>query len=323
MTKKERVIAAINGQNVDGIPSGFSLHFPREIAFGENAVKAHLDFFRDTDTDILKIMNENLVPYAGEIDTPADYAKVKSFSIKDSFMQDQVHLTERILDGCDHDAFIMGTLHGVTASAIHPMEHMKKQDFDYNGVRAYLTELMRNDFQPVLDGMKRITDGMCELAGKYVEMGVDGVYYAALGGERRFFTDEEFAEWIEPLDKKILTAIKEAGGYCFLHICKDDLNMDRYKNYGKYCDVVNWGVYEAPYSLEQGHAMFPGKAIMGGLPNRHGVLVDGSIDDVQKAVREVIARNGRSKFILGADCTLATEQDLSRIRAAVEAARNA
>ena len=28
MTKKERVIAAIEQKEVDGIPSGFSLHFP-------------------------------------------------------------------------------------------------------------------------------------------------------------------------------------------------------------------------------------------------------------------------------------------------------
>ncbi|MFR2985507.1 MAG: hypothetical protein ACLTMD_05415 [Clostridium sp.] len=42
-----------------------------------------------------------------------------------------------------------------------------------------------------------------------------------------------------------MKAIKDAGGYCFLHICKDQLNMDRYKDYGPYADVVNWGVYEA------------------------------------------------------------------------------
>ena len=30
MTKKERVTAAIRGEEVDKIPSGFSLHFPKE-----------------------------------------------------------------------------------------------------------------------------------------------------------------------------------------------------------------------------------------------------------------------------------------------------
>ena len=162
---------------------------------------------------------------------------------------------------------------------------------------------------------------MCELARGYIEAGVDAVYYAALGGERCYFTDEEFAEWIEPFDKQIMAAVREAGGYCFLHICKSSLNMERYRDYHSACDVVNWGIYEAPMSLEEGRRLFPGKTVMGGLPNRHGVLADGDANAVRAAVRDVIAAWGRRGLIIGADCTLATEQDLSLVRAAVEAAR--
>ena len=134
-------------------------------------------------------------------------------------------------------------------------------------------------------------------------------------------SDEEFKEWIEPLDKQIMSAIKEAGGYCFLHICKDGLNMQRYESYAENADVINWGVYEAPFSMEEGRKLFPNKTIMGGLPNRHGVLVEGSQNDVKDSVRALIRSYGRKSFILGADCTLDTYQDLGKIRAAVEAAR--
>ena len=68
------------------------------------------------------------------------------------------------------------------------------------------------------------------------------------------------------LDLQIYEGHQDAGGYCFLHICKDQLNMDRYKDYGPYADVVNWGVYEAPFSLEDGRKMFAGKTIMGAFP---------------------------------------------------------
>lgn len=322
MTKRERVIAAINGQEVDVIPSGFSLHFPTEVAFGDKAVEAHLQFFKDTDTDILKIMNENLVPYMGEIKTPEDYKMVKSISLHDRFMQDQIELVKRILDSCDPEGFTMGTLHGTTASSIHPLEKMGLE-YDYDVVRKMHSEFLKENPEPVLEGMKRIVDGMCQLAQKYIELGVDSVYYAALGGETRYFTDEQFAEWIEPFDKIIMGAIKEAGGYCFLHICKDQLNMERYRNYGAYADVVNWGVYEAPFSLEDGRRLFPGKTIMGGLPNRSGVLVDGTTEEIEAAVKDVITSYGRKGFILGADCTLATEQDMKKLRTAVEAARKA
>lgn len=320
MTKKERVTAAIRGEEVDKIPSGFSLHFPKESAFGDAAVKAHLKFFEESDTDILKIMNENLVPYMGEINNGSDYSMVKEMTMEDGFMQDQVELVKKILAGCDRDAFILGTLHGITASSIHPLEKMDP-NYTYDQVREKLCRLLHEDEDTVLAGMRRIADVMCELARTYIELGVDGVYYAALGGETRFFTDEEFEKWIKPFDLQIMKAIKDAGGYCFLHICKDQLNMDRYKDYGPYADVVNWGVYEAPFSLEDGRKMFAGKTIMGGLPNRHGVLVDGPAEAVKEETRKVIREFGRTHFILGADCTLATEQDMDLLKAAVEAAR--
>lgn len=322
MTKRERVLAAIHGEEVDAIPSGFSLHFPEKMAFGDKAVDAHLHFFRETDTDILKIMNENLVPYMGEIKRAQDYQMVKNISIHEKFMQDQIELVKKILDGCDPEGFTMGTLHGITASAIHPLEKMGPE-FGYDVVRTLHSQFLKENPKPVLEGMKRIADGMCQLAQKYIELGVDSVYYAALGGETRYFTDEEFAEWIEPFDKMIMGAIKEAGGYCFLHICKDHLNIERYRNYSAYADVVNWGVYEAPLSLEEGRRLFPNKTIMGGLPNRSGVLVDGTEEEIGNAVNDVITSFGKKGFILGADCTLATEQDLRKIRIAVEAARKA
>lgn len=321
MTKKERVIAAIEGREPDKIPSGFSLHFPKEVAFGDAAVDTHIRFFEESDTDILKIMNENLVPYMGEILHGSDYQMVREMTLDDPFMQDQITLVKKILERCDRSAFLLGTLHGVTASSIHPLEKMDPS-YTYDGVREKLCQLLREDKDTVLAGMQRITDVMCDLAREYIRLGVDGIYYAALGGETRFFTDEEFEQYIKPFDLQIMKIIHEAGGYCFLHICKDKLNMERYRSYGAYADVINWGIYEAPFSLEEGKELFPGKTIMGGLPNRHGVLVDGPKEAVREEVHKVISQFGRTGFILGADCTLATEQDMGLLRAAVEAARD-
>ena len=133
MTKKERVISAIRGHNIDGVPSSFSLHFASEVNTHEKIVDAHLNFFRHTDTDILKIMNENLVPYMGEINTAKEYEKVQGVRIDAEFMQRQIRITQSILERCEKDTFTIGTLHGITASAIHPLEKMK-QNFDYDGV---------------------------------------------------------------------------------------------------------------------------------------------------------------------------------------------
>ncbi len=320
MTKKERVIAAIEQKDLDGIPSSFSLHFPDGEKRGEAGVKAHLDFFRETDADVCKIMNENLIPVFGTIHTPEDYDRlIPVITMDDDFMKNQMEMTKKILENCDKDVFTMGTLHGICASGIHPIE---QAGVNYYAARQMQVDFLRWDEKKMLSAMERITDVLCELAESYIKAGLDSVYYAALGGEYEFFTDEEFAKWIKPFDLRVLKAIQDAGGYSFLHICKDHLNMERYRDYSVYADVVNWGVYEAPFSLEMGKELFAGKTIMGGLPNHHGALVEGSKTEIEAEVKKVVDTFGRKGLILGADCTLSTQQDRTKVRMAVEAARN-
>lgn len=317
MTKRERVIAAIKGEAVDAVPSCFSLHFPKGAAAGDPGIRSHLDFFRETDTDILKIMNENLIPDVGEIRVPDDWKKIPSYSLKSPFLVDQIDFAKSILDQCEGSAFTLGTLHGICASAIHPIEAR----YGYQAVRELQVAHLRQNPKPVLEAFSRIADALCFLVRAYSDLGIDGVYYAALGAERDLLTDEEFARWIEPYDRLILSEIKRSGRRSFLHMCKGNLDMNRYAEYAGLADVFNWGVGENGFSLEDGRALFGDVCVMGGLANRSGPLVEGPVEDLREAATEVIGRFGRRKFILGADCTLPTEIPYARIKAAVEAAR--
>lgn len=323
MNKHERVVAAIKGEEVDGLPSSFSLHFPPEAAVGPEAVEAHLRFFEDTDTDILKVMNEHLLRQYDMVYTPSEYnAAVVKLTSDTSYIEKQVEMTKQILDRAEKDAFTQGTLHGIVATAIHVIGHMGEH-YPWMAERQMLTDFCRWDEPAMADAFERIADYMCELARAYVQdAGVDSVYYAALGGETRWFTDDEFARLVEPGDRKIMKAVKDAGGYCFLHVCKDTLNMERYRPYAAEADVMNWGVYEVPFSLEQGRELWPGKTLMGGLENRSGAIASGDAEQARQAVRDLVADFGRTGLIVGADCTLATEQDRSVVRAVVEEARS-
>ncbi|QTL97426.1 uroporphyrinogen III decarboxylase [Iocasia frigidifontis] len=322
MNKRERVIAAIEGKKIDQIPSCFSLHFKEEESFGEKGVNAHIKFFKETDTDIIKIMNENLIPYAGDIKTPEDWKKIKTISLKDEFMQKQIDFVKRILerlDKIDSNVFKIGTLHGTVASVIHPI--MDK--YGYEKSRELVCEHLRENRVYILDALKRVTEGMSLLAEKYISLGLDAVYYAALGGENYYFTDGEFLEYIAPLDKIILKNIKRSKGYVILHICKDDLNLNRYISYPEDVDIdiINWSVHEGGVSLKEGKKIFGDITIMGGLENRSGVLVDGKQEEIEEEVKNIIKGFGRERYILGADCTLPTEISYERIATAVKAAR--
>lgn len=318
MNKRERVVAAIRGERVDCVPSGFSIHFPEGCKEGQAAVNAHLRFFQETDTDIIKIMNENLIPYMGEIEKPEDFRKYRILGPEEAFITDQVRLTREILSGADPEAFSLGTLRGITPSMIHPL---MAAGMDYEKARLFVRDSLRENPEPVLAAAQRVADGLCHLARGYREAGVDGIYYAALGGEADIFTDEEFERWVKPFDLQVMRAIRESGAYCFLHICKAHLNMERYRGYTPYADVVNWGVYEAPYPLTRGRELFGGTTIMGGLANQEGVITDGTAEEIRAEVSRIIREAGREGFILGADCTLPGEIGYERIRTAAEAAR--
>lgn len=321
MTKKERTISAIRQQEPDCLPTCFTMHFPPECANGEKAVRAHLDFLEKTDVDIFKIMNENLVSCDWDFNTMEDYERFPSLTGKEPMFTRQEELVKRIMEAAGDSCFTLGTLHSVGTSAMyHPF---KRMGYGYDQSRQVFDGWLKKEPARMLEVMKRIADGMCILAQKYIELGLDGVYVASLGAERRFgLTEEQFMEWIAPFDQMIMKAVKEAGGYCFLHVCNRDVNLEYYRNYDPdLYDVVNWGTFEVPCSIKEGREIFHQKTVMGGLANRMGVLASGTEEALVNTLRSIVEAQGRKGFILGADCTIATQEDLSRIRMAVEAVR--
>lgn len=317
MTKRERVLGAINGTDVDYVPASFSLHFPKEIASGDNSIKAHLDFYNETDVDIMKIMNENLVPDFGEIREPNDWKKIPTFNKNSEFIQKEVELVKRILDKCDNDTFSLVTIHSVCASSIHPIE----ERYGYVPVRELQVNHFRENPIPYTDACKRITDAMCYLTEEILKAGADGIYLAALGAEKHYYTDQEFSTIVAPYDKQIMKVAKENNGKVLLHACKENLEMTRYKSYEELADIINWGVYETNFTLDQGRELFKKATLMGGIANRSGVLVDGSDEELDIEIKSIINKQGKKKFIFGADCTLPTEISYKRIKKAVNSAR--
>ncbi len=318
MNKKERVISTIEKKDVDVSPCCFSLHFHKDEAFGDEAVSSHLKFFEETGMDILKIMNENLVPVV-DIKSSLDWKKIPSYSLDDSFMKSQIDITDKILKSCkEKDIFSIGTIHGICASAIHPIEAI----YGYEGTRQMLCDHLRENKDIVLEAFQRITDIIISLAKKYIELGLDGIYLASLGAETKWFTDTEFQEYIAEFDKQIIKATKDAGGYVFFHICKSGLDMNRYKGFDDIVDVINWGVYENNFSLEDGRKLFPNAAIMGGLSNRDNPLITGTETDIRNEIINIRKNFGEKGLFIGADCTLPTDLSYGKIKTAVEASHS-
>lgn len=314
LTKHERVFRTIEGKEVDRTPVGFWLHFPEEQHHGENAIKAHWDFMEKTDSDIMKIMNENIL-YDGEnhISCLNDISKFRGFSRHDTIFKDQMEIIKRITEKTDGRYPVVATIHGLVASVFHETGYAGNYTSMGYGLPLFCRERpeqMKKVFQTVAESLMEFSD--CSL-----EAGAEGIFYAALGGERNFFTDEEFAEFIAPYEKMIYDHIKKTAKLDILHICKTNIDFQRYIDLHPM--IVNWGIYGNDVSLTQGSQLFPDSVILGGFPDRHGVLVNGTDEEIEDHTEAVLQEMKGKRFIVGSDCTLPTKIEYTRINKVVKA----
>lgn len=315
MNKRERVLAAVSGQVPDRVPCGFWLHFPHGYEAGEKAVQMHLDFFRTSETDLCKVMNDNSLPHNPALKQASDWKSLKPIPHDAPFLVRQIELVRRVCEEIKGEAVVLATIHGMVASAFHYLGGTELYDND----KLALTCCLREDPAAFRHGMDVIADYIDYLCGACINAGADGLYFASLGGEKAMMTDEEFETFFKPYEVAILKKYDEKVR-CFnvLHMCKDNLNIERYLDYpGK---VINWGVYEDNISLSEGRKLFGNdRVILGGLDDRAGVLLEGTPKQIESAVHKVLDEAGTSRMILGADCTLPTDISLERIGVAARA----
>lgn len=100
MNKRERVIAAMNGKEADHVPAGFWFHFNGGDAAGDACVQAHLNYYRETDLDFVKIMCDRYFPFPlPEISSPADWKKVKPLPKEHPFIGFETHWDGTVQEG--------------------------------------------------------------------------------------------------------------------------------------------------------------------------------------------------------------------------------
>jgi uroporphyrinogen decarboxylase len=302
MNKIERVRAAIAGAELDRVPASFWLHFPSGQKQDIAAVKAHMAYYRASGVDFLKIMNEH--PYRANVDikTPADWRAVRPAPLSAPFYREQLDEINRIVDALGGDGLAITTIFGPFSGGNAASDGM-------------VTEHLKADPAAVSQGLGAIAESLAQFAVACIEAGAAGIYYSAQGGEEERFTADEFEACLKPHDLTVLNALKGHGEFNLLHICGDHIRLPLYADYPSH--AVNWAATKHNLNLKQGYSLFK-RTVVGGMDDR-GVIINGSHADIQAAVHQVIGDFGARALVVGADCTVPTDIDVSNIRAAVEA----
>jgi uroporphyrinogen decarboxylase len=302
MNKIERVRAALAGDEVDRVPAGFWFHFPEEQKHGAASVKAHSNYYRASGVDFLKVMNEHPYQTSVTLNTPSDWRYLRPAPLSVPFFQQQLDELKRIIDAMQGEALVITTVFGPYS-----------EGNQLSGGK--LTEHMNADPASVSQGLSMIAESLAAFASACIDAGAAGIFYSAQGGETDRFSEEVFTQYLKPHDLKVLRALQGRGEFNLLHICGDHIRLSAFADYPS--QAVNWAATKNNLNLKQGYSLFK-RTVVGGMGDR-GIIVDGTCEQIQHAVHEVVSDFGTRSFILGADCTVPTNIDLAHIRAAVEA----
>jgi uroporphyrinogen decarboxylase len=308
--KRQLVLDLLDeGATPDYVPAGFFIHFGDDYEVGPPAIDKHVEYFRFTGMDFVKIQYEAGFPLHPEIEKPGDWEKLPHHGKE--FFADQVAVVEGLVKALKHEALVVCTLYSPFMLARESV-----------GDERFL-EHIEADPEAVRKGIEKVTESLLVFVRECVRVGVDGFYASTQGGEAgRFSRPGLFEECIKPSDLVIQNEINDTTLFNILHVCDYHLPYDDLTPFLDYPgDVVNCSLHvgEETWTPKKASDFF-GRPYMGGL-ERKGIIVDGAPAEIQAEVRGVLA-DAADRQILGADCTLPGDIDWENIRTAIAAAHD-
>lgn len=317
MTKKQRVIAAMNNQPVDRPPVGFWFHFPAEKSLGEPCVQAHLNYYNHVDVDIAKLMCDGYFDYpnpvAKAVKEAKDWYAMKPLGPDSEFIRGQVERAKAVKAGLTSDCLV---LYNVFA----PFSSIRFGTSD-----ELVMKHLREDPDAILYALDVIAQDnalLCELL--MTEAKIDGVYFCVQGGEKNRFTPEEYKKYVAPSDLKVLEHANKFSDCNVLHCCGwagIPNHLEVWQDYP--AKAINWACFIEEMNLAEGKKFFGGKCVLGGFDNRAtGLINNGTKEEVQAFARALAASAGTAGVMIGADCTLPGTIDIERIQWVVDAMKS-
>lgn len=308
VSKRTRMLRWLAGEaDPHYTPAAFFLHFGEGYERGPAAARRHMEFFRATDMDFVKVQFEQTYSPMAFLKQPADWSKLKLEKI--DFYEPLLVTVRALVKEAKPDALILMTLYSPYMCAGHC------------ATAPVLHRHLAENPEAVKKGLEILTESQMIFVRACIKEGIDGFYTSTQGSEAKQLPDPRlFQAYVKPFD---LVAMKEAMArlpFNILHVCD---YVAPYSGYEQVLDypghVVNCNprLLERQLPLPEIAQMFQ-RPYMGGL-DRHGLLASGTPPQIEAEVRRVI-QSAPKQFILGADCTVAADTDWKRLRHIIDTA---
>lgn len=324
MDKRTRVLNAMNKKEVDHVPVGFWFHFGGEEAMGDACVRAHLDYYRETDLDFLKVMCDSYFAWPlPPIREAEDWNQVRPLPADHPFIREQVERAAAIVREIGRERCVFYNVFAPFSSLRFGIEGQRQPD-------AMIMEHIKRDPNAVMRALDAIAQTNALLAELLItEAGCDGIYYCVQSGEYDRFLPEEYRRIVRPSDLYVLEHANRFSENNILHMCGWAGARNRLELWKDYpAKVMNWAVFVEGMSLEEGRFFFGRKTVLGGFEThwdahtQQGILYTGTKEELQDYTRKLILNYGKLGLMLGGDCTVDAKIDRQRLFWVAEAARS-
>ena len=327
-TKRERVLAALRGEEVDYVPvSAWGHDFLREWA-AEGLAEATLQAYRRYDWDFIKV-NPRASYYAEDwgcryqpsgsasggppqtlatvINSAADLRGLRPLDPSRGAYGEQLAALRLIRDGLAREAPFIQTV-------FSPLAVASRLAGSHEPIRQYMEEAP----QDLEAALAAIAETLAAYARACLDAGADGIFFASVEwGSRNYISAEQYARFGRPFDLPVLEAVQGAP-FNLLHVCRNNNMLSDLLDYPVH--AFHWATTGADNPSLTDILARTDKAVMGGV-SHDSTILSSRPEDVAAEARAAIDATGGRRFLLAPGCSIAPTTPEANLRAMIATAR--
>ncbi|CAN5675989.1 methylcobamide:CoM methyltransferase MtaA [soil metagenome] len=325
MTSRERVLAALAGEDVDYPPVSLWRHFPEEDQTAQDLATSTLRWQEMLGLDFIKLMppgdyvtidwgaksefqgapggTRETIHYP--IQTADDWLAIKRVPVDQGFNAHVVDACRLVREGVGPDVPVLQTI-------FSPLTIGNKLS---DGL---VIDHLRTDPDKVHQALAAIRDVTVEMTKASIAAGADGVFFASQCATSDLVSREEYEEFGVAYDAPVLAAARESGSiFTMIHIHGANTFFDLMADYDGH--AVNWHDRRVGPSIKEVLRDYPDRAAVGGIDEK--AVATMSAGDVAGQVQDARAQAGDRRLLVGPGCVALVATPEENLRAAIEAAR--
>ena len=321
MNRRERVLAAVRGEQPDRVPIGLWRHWPMVDQTAEGLANAALTWQATYDFDMIKVTpgtgyatedwGARLV-YKGNregmrefVERPvkhsADWEKLWPLDLKTGVLGRELQALRLVRAKAGPDVFVLATVFSPLTIA----RNLAGEDVILQHLREAPAKVER--------GLAIIAETYGRFVQEALRGGADGLFFAVQQARHDFMSQDAYEQMALPYDRHVVGVAADSGALILLHIHGFNIMFDLIAR-SLPAQIVNWHDRRTAPTLAEARKLTP-CALMGGI-NEVQTLADGTPAQVTAEIKEAIAQAGSRKFLVGAGCVVLNDTPEANLKAA-------